>query len=57
MALLTTKQDAEYLAVSVWTVRDMIEQKTLPAFKLGKNYRIDEEDIKTMIAALKTVEI
>lgn len=56
MALLTTKQAAEYLSVSVWTVRDMIEQKTLPAFKLGKNYRIDEEDIKNMVAGLKVIE-
>jgi len=56
MALLTTKQAAEYLSVSVWTVRDMIDQKTLPAFKLGKNYRIDEEDIKNMIAGLKVIE-
>jgi excisionase family DNA binding protein len=49
MALLTTKQTAQYLAVSVWTVRELIEQKKIPAFKVGKNYRIDEADIQEFI--------
>ena len=46
MALLTTKDVAEKLGVSVRRVQAMITDGNLPATKLGRDYVIKESDLK-----------
>jgi len=46
MSLLTTKQTAERLSVSVRRVHQLIEEGRLPAEKMGRDYLINEEDLK-----------
>jgi len=45
MNLLTTKATAEKLGVSVRRVQAMITDGSLPAFKLGRDYVINESDL------------
>lgn len=45
MNLLTTKETAEKLGVSVRRVQAMITDGTLPASKLGRDYVIKESDL------------
>lgn len=44
MKLLTTKDIAELLKVKPITVQRMCANGDLPALKLGKSYRIDENE-------------
>jgi len=44
MKLLTTKDIAEFLKVKPITVQRMCASGELPALKLGKSYRIDENE-------------
>lgn len=46
MNLLTTKEVAERLEVTVRRVHQFIEEKRLPAQKMGRDYFINEEDLK-----------
>lgn len=46
MTLLTTKEVAERLGVSVRRVHALIEAGRLPAEKYGRDYLIDEKDLK-----------
>lgn len=46
MNLLTTKETAEKLGVSVRRVQAMITDGLLPATKLGRDYVINESDLK-----------
>ena len=46
MKLLTTKEVAEKLGVSVLRVQQLIWNGRLPAEKLGRDYVIKEDDIK-----------
>jgi excisionase family DNA binding protein len=46
MKLLTTKQAAERLGVSIGRVHQLINEGRLPAEKLGRDYVIREEDLK-----------
>lgn len=46
MNLLTTKESAEKLGVSVRRVQAMITDGSLPASKLGRDYVIEESDLK-----------
>ena len=43
---LTTKQAAEKLGVSMRWVQALIADKRLPARKIGRDYLIDEKDLK-----------
>ena len=45
MSMMTTKQAAEALGVSVRRVRAMIEAGQLPAEKFGRDWMIDEKDL------------
>ncbi len=45
----TTDEIAEILHVHVKTVRDLINAKKLGAIKIGKDYRISEEQLKQFI--------
>ena len=44
------KKTAEILAVSPRTIRSMINQGDLPAYKIGKEYRIHEDDLAGFMA-------
>lgn len=44
--MLTTKETAERLKVSVRRVHQFIEDGRLPAEKLGRDYFIKDEDLK-----------
>ena len=46
MKLLTTKQAAERLGVSIGRIHQLINEGRLPAEKLGRDYVIREEDLK-----------
>jgi excisionase family DNA binding protein len=45
MKLLTTKEVAEKLGVSVRRVQAMISDSVLPATKLGRDYLVKESDL------------
>jgi excisionase family DNA binding protein len=45
MKLLGTKEAAEKLGVSLRRVQQLIEQKTLPAQRIGRDYLIQEKDL------------
>lgn len=47
--LLTTDQVAEFLQISKFTVYRMAVDKTIPAFKIGKVWRIRESDLDKWI--------
>jgi excisionase family DNA binding protein len=46
MNLLTTKEAAERLGVSVTRVQQLILAERLPAEKMGRDYFIKEDDLK-----------
>ena len=46
MTLLTTKEAAEHLKISVRRVHQLIEDGRLPAEKMGRDYFIKDEDLK-----------
>ncbi len=48
MEMLTTKQVAERLEVSVRRVHQFIEEGRLPAEKMGRDYIIKESDLKLL---------
>ncbi|HEU0144657.1 MAG TPA: helix-turn-helix domain-containing protein [Nitrososphaera sp.] len=48
MKLLTTKEVAERLGVSVRRVHALIQAERLPAGKFGRDYMIREEDLKSV---------
>lgn len=47
--LLTTKQVAERLAVADATVKRWIKAGKLPAMKIGRNYKIESEEVEKLI--------
>jgi excisionase family DNA binding protein len=44
--MLTTKEVAEALGISIRQVQTLIERDKLPAQKLGRDYVIQESDLK-----------
>lgn len=46
MALLTTQEAAERLGVKARRVRELITDNRLPAEKKGRDYLINEKDLK-----------
>lgn len=42
-------------SVQVITVWDWIRKKKLPAFKLGREYRVSEDDLELFEDSIKTV--
>jgi len=49
--LLTVAEVAEVLRVSTMTVYRLIKAGELPAFRVGKNYRIQESELEAFLAA------
>lgn len=52
--VLTIKEIAEFLRVHKRTVRRWINDGSLPALQLGREYRIDREDFRSFCDARKT---
>ena len=50
----TTEEVAELLKISTKTVREMIKSKRLEAVRVGKEYRITEDQIRKYIKENKT---
>lgn len=48
---------AEIYSVKLITVWDWIRKKKLPAIKIGREYRIKEEDLKTFEDERRTVPV
>lgn len=54
--MYTCEQVAERYGVQIITIWDWIRKKKLPAIKIGKEYRISEEDIKSFEDSRRTVK-
>ena len=50
----TTEEVAELLKISAKTVREMIKDKRLQAVRVGKEYRITEDQIRQYVDENKT---
>jgi excisionase family DNA binding protein len=46
MAMLNTKEAAEHLNLSIRQVQTLIQQGKLPAEKFGRDYAINEKDLR-----------
>ncbi len=55
--LFTCEEVAERYSVKVITVWDWIRKKKLPAIKIGKSYRISEEELQRYEELAKTVKV
>lgn len=53
--LYTCEEIAERYGVQVITVWDWIRKKKLPAIKVGKSYKVQENDLKRFEEERKTV--
>jgi excisionase family DNA binding protein len=49
MSHIPVREVAERLSCSEETIRRLIRNKTLPALRLGNEYRIDEKDISASL--------
>jgi len=47
---LTPQEVSDLLRVSVYTIRRWIKEGTLPAFKVGRSWRIRESDLNLWLA-------
>jgi len=45
----TTKQAAEYLQISEWTVRRYLREGVIKGFKLGQGWRIKESELDRLM--------
>jgi excisionase family DNA binding protein len=50
-SFLTVAEVAELLKLNQQTVRNWIDQGTLPAFRVGRRVRIDRKDLEDLLAA------
>ena len=48
--LLTTAQVAEYLRIDKFTVYRLVVQKSIPAFKVGNQWRFDKQLLEAWLA-------
>lgn len=54
--LYSCDEVAERYSVQVITVWDWIRKKKLPAMKIGREYRISDDDLRTFESKCKTVQ-
>lgn len=54
MELLTVEEVAEYLKMNPQVVRRWLKDKRLPGIKIGKEWRIDRDDLDEMLKNMKT---
>lgn len=53
-ALLTPNEVADYLCIHINTVYKLIHQGVLPAFRVGKSWRIRRADLLALAADVKS---
>lgn len=53
--MYTCEEIAERYGVKTTTIWDWIRKKKLPAIKLGKEYRISEDDIRAFEDSRRTI--
>ena len=52
--LLTVAEVAERLRVSTMTVYRLIQREELPALRIGRSYRIDQDDLQSYLSGHAT---
>lgn len=52
--LLGTKNAAEYLGISIWTLRDLIWNGELPIVRFGRKQYLDIKDLNALVERNKT---
>jgi excisionase family DNA binding protein len=52
----TVGEIAQKLRVKVYTVRDWIRKKELPAYKVGRDYRVKKEDYEEFLKKRRTTD-
>jgi len=55
--LLSTKDAAQYLNLSIWTLRDLIWKGELPIVRFGRKQYLDVKDLNALIERNKTTLI
>jgi len=53
-SFLTPQEVSDLLRVSVYTVRRWIKEGDLPAYKVGRGWRIEEDDLNTWLGEQRT---
>lgn len=54
--IMTITEVANYLKISEITTYKMVQNGTIPGFKIGRGWRIKREDLTAFIEAQKRVE-
>ncbi len=54
--ILTIKQVAEYLQLSEMTTYKLVQEGKIPAFKIGRSWRVQKNDLQQLIEKLKKGE-
>ncbi len=54
--ILTIKQVADYLQLSEMTTYKLVQEGKIPAFKIGRSWRVQKDDLKELIEKLKKGE-
>jgi len=52
----TVDEIAQKLRVKVYTVREWIRKKELPAYKVGRDYRVKREDYEEFLKKRRTTD-
>lgn len=53
---MTIAQVAKYLQISEITTYKLVNEGTIPAFKIGRHWRVKKEDLTDLIERLKNGE-
>jgi excisionase family DNA binding protein len=54
--ILTVSQVAEYLQLSEMTTYKLVQEGKIPAFKIGRSWRVQKGDLQELIERLKKGE-
>ncbi|AVR00390.1 DNA-binding protein [Oceanobacillus iheyensis] len=54
--IMTVSQVAEYLQLSEMTTYKLVQDGKIPAFKIGRHWRVKREDLNELIERLKNGE-
>ncbi|MFZ3580167.1 helix-turn-helix domain-containing protein [Virgibacillus sp. DJP39] len=54
--IMTVAQVAEYLQLSEMTTYKLVQENKIPAFKIGRHWRVKKEDLNEFIERLKNGE-
>ncbi|OGO77096.1 MAG: DNA-binding protein [Clostridiales bacterium GWB2_37_7] len=54
--VLTVSQVAEYLQLSEMTTYKLVQEGKIPAFKIGRSWRVTKSDLEELIVRLKKGE-